>query len=60
MLCILHLLHYKTQNWNKYWEPSGDMVGGIHFVLVDREDHRGDDTEMLGDDIDNRVEIVLS
>ena len=59
-MIISVMLHYKIQNWNLDGEPSGDMVRGIHFVLVDRKDHRGDDTEMLGDDIDNRVEIVLS
>ena len=57
---IISVMPHKIQNWNIDGEPSGDMVRGIHFVLVDREDHRGDDTEMLGDDIDNRVEIVLS
>ena len=54
MFCILHLPHFKIKNLNRYWQPSGDMVGGIHFVLVDREDHRGDDTEMLEDGIEKQ------
>ena len=54
MFCYLNyiIIHYNIQNWNEYGEPSRDMVRRIHFVLVDREDHRGDDTEMLNDNIE--------